>query len=133
MAATLGRVRSLLFSPGNVVSMLLKGHHSGCDAQVLDLEDSVPVAAKTVARQAVHDFLEARVAQLGQGRSNAHGQGPLLIPRVNSLRSGLFADDIERVCHKAAAAITIPKIETKDEMLEWCAPLPRALHVCMLC
>lgn len=112
-AGRLPRLRSLLFSPGNVPKMLLKGWGSGADALVLDLEDSIPAQAKAIARQGVRDFLVSRPAA-----AQAGALGPLLIPRVNALSSGLLVDDLAGVCRAGVAALTVPKVESKEEMLE---------------
>ena len=49
----LGLARSLLFVPGNRPERFAKALAAGADAVVLDLEDSVPAAAKDAARAAV--------------------------------------------------------------------------------
>lgn len=47
--------RSLLYVPANVRRFVEKAPHSGADAVILDLEDSVPAAAKAEARAQLAD------------------------------------------------------------------------------
>lgn len=51
------RLRSLLFVPGDRPERFAKAAASGADAIILDLEDSVSLANKDVARQAIADYL----------------------------------------------------------------------------
>ena len=53
MTSRLAQARSFLFVPGNRPERFDKAARSGADAVILDLEDSVPAADKTAARQAV--------------------------------------------------------------------------------
>src|SRR5580658_5979330 len=50
-------MRSLLFVPGDSEKKLAKALESGADALILDLEDSVALAAKPRARGAVAAFI----------------------------------------------------------------------------
>ena len=112
--------RSLLFVPGNRPSMLSKSLASGADALLPDMEDSVPDAEKTNARQTVREFLP-RLAE-----SNA-----LVIPRVNSLGSGLAEEDLAAVVGPHIDGISIGKITSAADSPcpHWrarrCAPVPR--------
>ena len=47
-----GLRRSKLFVPGNRPELMVKAEHGAADALSFDLEDAVPEAEKTVARQA---------------------------------------------------------------------------------
>jgi citrate lyase subunit beta / citryl-CoA lyase len=49
--------RSLLYVPGNRADLVTKAARSGADAVVVDLEDSVPSAAKAQARAVVRHWL----------------------------------------------------------------------------
>lgn len=110
MRSLLG-VRSLLFSPGNVGKMLQKGLVSGVDVIVCDLEDSVALTAKENARQLVKEFI---MEQRGRNK------GPLLVPRVNSVESGLLDDDLDAVLWGEApvSAINIGKIDSASMILK---------------
>ena len=73
-------LRTLLFVPGNQARMLRKALDLAPDAYVPDLEDSVPVAEKESARSVVSGILPELA-----------GAGPLVVPRVNDMKSGLHA------------------------------------------
>jgi citrate lyase subunit beta/citryl-CoA lyase len=74
-------------------------------AYIPDLEDSVPAAEKPAARDVV---VKAIPALSGTGRP--------VIPRVNSLRSGLFDRDLEAVAVPGVTAISIGKIRSAEEL-----------------
>lgn len=93
-------MRSLLFIPGDDPKKIAKGLGSGADALILDLEDSVAASRKAEARILVRETLQAR--QPGQ---------PRLIVRVNALRSGDIAADLDGVMPGAPEAIMLPKCE----------------------
>lgn len=52
-------VRSMLFTPGNRLDMLEKAVHSGTDAVIVDLEDSVSLHNKPVARDNLSSLPES--------------------------------------------------------------------------
>lgn len=58
-------IRSFLFVPGNRESMLDKAAAAGADALILDLEDSVPAAEKSAARELCAGKIE-ELASRGQ-------------------------------------------------------------------
>lgn len=93
-------MRSLLFVPGDSPKKLEKGLGSGADALIIDLEDSVALAAKPEARRITADFL--REANVVEGR-------PRLVVRVNDLSTGLTDDDLDGVMPGAPDAIMLPK------------------------
>ena len=45
--------RSMLFVPAHLEKFVAKAHQRGADAYILDLEDSVPTAEKSAARERV--------------------------------------------------------------------------------
>lgn len=98
-------LRSLLFVPGNQPNMLSKAMGFTPDALVPDLEDSVPVEEKAHARDITASFL----APLAQA-------GPLVIPRVNALDSGLLEDDLAAVVGPHIAGVSVGKIQTPDDI-----------------
>jgi len=98
-------LRSLLFVPGNQANMLEKALGFAPDALVPDLEDSVPVEEKTRARDVTASYL-ARLAQVG----------PLVIPRVNSLDSGLLEEDLAAVVGPHIAGVSVGKIQTPADI-----------------
>ncbi len=93
-------LRSLLFVPGDDPKKIAKGLASGADALILDLEDSVATSRKTEARRLVQETLRSRPAG-----------GPRLIIRVNALRSGEIAADLDGVMPGVPDAIMLPKCE----------------------
>ena len=73
-------MRSLLFVPGDDTRKLAKAMHSGADALILDLEDSVAPDAKARARQIASAFLK---------EARATPRRPRLFVRINALDSTL--------------------------------------------
>lgn len=94
-------LRSLLFVPGNRPNMLEKALEFTPDAFVPDMEDSVPVEEKVNARDITASFL-SRLSEIG----------PLVIPRVNSLDTGLLEDDLAAVVGPHTYGVSVGKIGT---------------------
>lgn len=115
--------RSVLYVPGNRLRMLAKAPTLPADAFVLDLEDSVPLEEKAEARRLVR---EALISGAFAGRT--------VLVRVNSLPSGLTADDLKEVVVPGLFGVDVPKVESPEdvreveELLAWAegrADLPR--------
>jgi len=100
-------MRSLLFIPGNQPSMLEKAMGFLPDVFVPDMEDSVPSGEKARARSTVADYLE-RLAN----------PGPLLVPRVNALDTGMAEDDLAAVVGSRIYGISIGKVRSAADMHE---------------
>jgi len=98
--ARMKRLRSLLFVPGDRPERMEKAMGLGADALILDLEDSVAVAAKPQARREVHEFLR-----------KAAGAGPQLFVRINPLSGGLAEDDIAAIAGTRPDGVVLPKAE----------------------
>ena len=98
-------LRSLLFVPGNQPSMLSKAAGLRPDAFVPDMEDSVAWDDKDEARNVVADYIET----LNQ-------QGKPVIPRLNSLDTGLFQKDLEAVAQTGIYAISVGKINSEKDV-----------------
>jgi len=80
--------RSMLFVPAHVERFVVRAHARGADACVLDLEDSVPLAQKAVARNAV----SYAAAAIGPAVS------ALVLPKVNDAAVvGAVAERIDRL------------------------------------
>lgn len=92
------RLRSLLFVPGDRPDRMAKAALLEADALILDLEDSVTLAAKPAARAAVAAFL-------GESRRQ------LRFVRINPLDSGLAGDDLAAVLLANPDGIVLPKAE----------------------
>ncbi len=85
--------------------MLRKALDLAPDAYVPDLEDSVPAAEKDAARSEVACFLP----QLAQA-------GPLVIPRVNDMRSGLLEEDLHAVIGPHTFGVSVGKVGAAGEV-----------------
>jgi len=98
-------LRSLLFIPGNRSNMLEKAFVSSADAIVPDMEDSVPEAEKSAARDLIADFLP-----------RLHATGKFICPRVNSLETGRTRDELAAVVGPHIDAVSIGKILTPGDV-----------------
>ena len=90
----LARARTLLFVPGNRPERFDKALASGADAVVLDLEDSVPTAAKHAAREAI-----------AAAWASLRARGVPLVVRINPLDS---------VLGRSCALLAEPKCRAKQ-------------------
>ena len=93
--------RSLLFVPGNREDMLGKVGGLPADALVPDLEDSVPYPEKEHAREIVGRVVKT-LAQRGQA----------VIPRINSIDTGLAIDDMAAVVCAEVYGVSVGKVES---------------------
>ena len=100
-------LRSPLFVPGNRADMLEKALGLAPDAYVPDMEDSVPWDEKTNARSVTASFIE-RLAATGRP----------VIPRVNSLDTGLLAEDLAAVVGPGAFGVSVGKIGSATDISE---------------
>lgn len=98
-------LRSLLFVPGNQARMLERASGLKPDAFIPDMEDSVPIDEKANAREVTASYL----AKLASG-------GVPVIPRVNSLDTGLLDDDLAAVVSEHIFGVSVGKIETPDDI-----------------
>jgi citrate lyase subunit beta/citryl-CoA lyase len=89
-------VRSMLFTPGNRLDMLAKAVNSGTDAVIVDLEDSVSVDNKPLARENLEQLPESPV--------------PYFV-RTNAIETGLLWDDVVAAGRAPIAGLIIPKAE----------------------
>jgi citrate lyase subunit beta/citryl-CoA lyase len=89
-------VRSMLFTPGNRLDMLEKAVHSGTDAVIVDLEDSVSLHNKPVARDNLSSLPESPV--------------PYYV-RTNAVETGLLWDDVIAAGQAPVVGVIIPKAE----------------------
>ncbi len=93
-------MRSLLFVPGDSPKKLEKGLTSGADILLIDLEDSVTLAAKEEARNVTRAFI---------AEHRAREDRPRLYVRVNGLTAGLTDADLDGVMTAAPDGIVLPK------------------------
>jgi citrate lyase subunit beta/citryl-CoA lyase len=110
-------VRAALFAPGSNARVMTKALESGADAVILDLEDSVAIAAKPEARKLVAAQIDAVAA------ARAAGQGGVgVFVRTNGPATGLLDDDLMAVVRPGLDMLFLPKAETVDE-ISHCAAL----------
>ncbi|MEX1124161.1 MAG: aldolase/citrate lyase family protein, partial [Acidimicrobiia bacterium] len=90
-------VRSMLFTPGNRLDMLEKAVRSGTDAVIVDLEDSVSLDNKPVARDNLASLPESPV--------------PYYV-RTNAVETGLLWEDVVASGQANIVGVIIPKAES---------------------
>lgn len=93
-------MRSLLFVPGDSERKLEKGFSAGADVVIVDLEDSVALENKPLARRLAPDAIEAQ-----------RGRVPFVYVRVNDLSTGLVDDDLAAIVPARPDGIMLPKPE----------------------
>ncbi len=98
-------LRCPLFIPGNRRDMLGKAGRYSPSAYIPDMEDSVPMANKAEARVITAEALPC-LNELGKA----------VVPRVNSLLTGLTMDDLEAVVGPYIVAISIGKVKSPDDI-----------------
>ncbi len=95
----LSEARNFLFTPGDQPERIVKALQLETDAVIIDLEDSVSVQNKELARQSiVKPISEHRVMD-----------GPLVVIRVNAFSSPEFALDLKVALSLNVDAIMLPK------------------------
>ena len=92
--------RSLLFVPGNTPRMLERALGLRPDAFIPDMEDSVPWDEKANARSVTASYLPKLAST-----------GVPVIPRVNSLDTGLLADDLAAVVSAHIYGVSVGKAD----------------------
>jgi citrate lyase subunit beta/citryl-CoA lyase len=98
-------LRSLLFVPGNREEFLPKAAAAGADAIVLDLEDSVPLPGKQVARAHV----AAELARRGDR---------LTFIRINHPSCGTLDADLTVLAAHSAQCVMLPKVACVQDVDE---------------
>ncbi|MEX2031231.1 MAG: aldolase/citrate lyase family protein [Dehalococcoidia bacterium] len=98
MSETPPRIRSALFVPAHRREFRERAVASGADAVILDLEDSVPAAARDDARAAVVEWF---------GR----GDGPAVLVRINALREDCSDADLDAAVRPGLVAVMVPKVD----------------------
>jgi citrate lyase subunit beta/citryl-CoA lyase len=106
--------RSFLFVPGDRPDRFRKGLDSGADAVILDLEDGVPPDRKPIARETVAGWLSP--------------DRPVFV-RVNGVRTGWFAEDVEAVALPGLRGIVLPKAETAEDVAKVARMIPEGASV----
>ncbi|OGA49333.1 MAG: hypothetical protein A3F74_00655 [Betaproteobacteria bacterium RIFCSPLOWO2_12_FULL_62_58] len=99
-----------MFAPGSKERVMAKALESGADAVLLDLEDSVAIAAKAEARSLVAKVIDDAAAA-GVTRS-----GPAIFVRVNATATGLLDEDLAAIVRPGLDAVFLPKVESVSEV-----------------
>ncbi len=93
-------LRTLLYIPGNKEDWIIKSPKYSSDALILDLEDSVPIDEKPVAREIISRLI---------GELSA--QGETIFVRVNSISSRMTELDLSKIVQEGLYAISLPMVE----------------------
>jgi citrate lyase subunit beta / citryl-CoA lyase len=102
----LASARSFLFVPGNRPARFEKALRSGADAVVLDLEDSVPVGEKVMAREAIATAWPALQAM-----------GVPVVVRINVVEQGFGQEDLRWIARlHGLSGIMVPKVESATSL-----------------
>ena len=108
-------LRSLLFVPGNTPRMLDRAIGLRPDAFVPDMEDSVPWDEKTNARNVTAAYIPELAST-----------GVPVIPRVNSLDTGLLEEDLSAVVGSHVFGVSVGKMDNPEVAVEVAAILDQA-------
>jgi len=115
--------RTLLFIPGNNKRFLKKSKFLYPDILCFDLEDSVPISEKTIARDMIIESLSSSNKAANpidiNNNNNANyknKESPQIFLRINSFESGLYKQDLESVICERLAGIVIPKVNSASEL-----------------
>lgn len=99
--------RSVLYMPGANAKVLEKAKTLKADAIIMDLEDAVAPEMKAQAREIIKSALAG----------GGYGSREIII-RTNGLNTEYFEDDIAMAVAAKPNAILVPKISSKQEVLE---------------
>ena len=99
--------RSLLFIPGIRPDFFKNINKLNCDSIIFDLEDSVADTHKKIARKTLFDLLS----------SNEFNSKEIII-RVNNPSSEYYREDIKLINEVIPHSVMIPKVESRDEVLQ---------------
>lgn len=114
MKNLLASARTFLFVPGTRAERFEKAVRSGADAVVLDLEDSVPLAEKALARQTIAGMW-----------ADLHMRGVPLVVRINALHLQTGQDDLHWLSNlNGLAGVMVPKAESASALAGVRAVLP---------
>ena len=100
------RMRTKLFVPGSRPELFRKAALSATDAVSFDLEDAVAADRKIEARNAVAGFVHKHMADYKK----------IAIVRVNPVASPLFSADIAAVVGVGLHFISLPKVESQEDI-----------------
>ena len=96
-------MRSLMFVPAHNQKLLDSSLRRDADVLLLDIEDSVPVCDKQLARDKIKEFVQRPEAR-----------GKVIFPRVNDRESGELLKDLYQLSIPGVTGFMYPK-STKEE------------------
>jgi len=96
-------MRSLMFVPAHNQKLLDSSLRQEADVLLLDIEDSVPVTDKQLARNNIKDFV-----------TRPEAKGKLIFPRLNDRESGELLRDLYQLTIPGITGFMYPK-STKEE------------------
>ena len=99
--------RSLIFVPSNSRRFIDKAKTLNADITCFDLEDSVPINEKTVAREIIVQTLKHRTDY----KTNVY-------IRINSFDSGMAFSDLKEIIQNGVDGIVIPKVNDENEVVD---------------
>ena len=103
--SSLDSARSFLFVPANRPERFAKAIDSGADAVILDLEDSVPMQDKDLARALVQQTLAATESAV-----------PCVV-RINSPQTPIGQSDVQALANwPGVSALMVPKCESSADL-----------------
>jgi citrate lyase subunit beta/citryl-CoA lyase len=100
--------RTMLFVPGGNEKLAAKALEMKVDALIFDLEDAVRIEKKAEAREHVSSLLKTK--QFGRKEK---------VVRVNSLGTGFWEDDLEKIISSLPDTILFPKVEKSDDIVRY--------------
>lgn len=107
----MGKSRSLIFIPGNNKRFLEKSKSINADILCFDLEDSVPIEEKELARNLIRKTIQ-EFNDFKDLKKN------ILSVRINALNSDEYIQDLNKIIIHGLDSIVIPKVSTPDEVVE---------------
>ncbi|BFZ55255.1 hypothetical protein PYCC9005_002295 [Savitreella phatthalungensis] len=117
--------RSLLYIPGSSQKMLDKSRSfSRADSLIFDLEDSVSLADKPLARQLVRSHLKSLPSNPASRQER--------ILRVNARHTGLTIEDLAVLADAEVDAIMLPKVCSAADVRWLCEHVGRGVSVIAL-
>ena len=118
--------RTLLFIPGNNKRFLEKSKFLYPDILCFDLEDSVPLSEKAIARNMIMESFTSnkRSNHIDSNKDNKKNnntnykdkESSQLFVRINSFESELYEQDLEFVVCESLDGIVIPKVNSTSEL-----------------
>ncbi|QXM05960.1 HpcH/HpaI aldolase/citrate lyase family protein [Crassaminicella indica] len=99
-------LRSILFVPTYKEKFIQKAIHTGADALILDLEDSVPEVYKQKGREIIKKYIDKGVFKNLQ-----------VFVRLNPIESKILLKDLKYVLHEDIDGFMLTKIRTAEDMI----------------